>query len=112
MMVLAPMPRASEETATAVKPRLWRSIRDGVTEVGAKLVEQTDAERGADVLFVGFDSAELDARDGGLRRGVAGALEVFGAEFDVSVEFELDVGLEGVATEKEVEVGAELGPHG
>jgi hypothetical protein len=57
--------------------------------------------------------AELDTgateRVGG---GETGAFEVFGAEFDVSVEFEVDVGLDGVATEQRVEVGAKLGFHG
>jgi hypothetical protein len=87
-------------------------------EVGAQLVyetkdRETEAERGADVLFVGFDLAELDAGAAeGFGGGEAGALEVFGAEFDVSVEFEVDVGLDGVATEQGVEVGAKLGPHG
>jgi hypothetical protein len=57
--------------------------------------------------------AELDAGAAeGFGGGEAGALEVFGAEFDVSVEFEVDVGLDGVATEQGVEVGAKLGPHG
>jgi hypothetical protein len=90
---------------------------NGVAEIGAKLVyetkaKETEAERGADVLFVGFDGSELDAgaaeRFGGSE---AGALEVFGAQLDVSAEFGFDVGLDGVATEKGVEVGAKLGPH-
>src|SRR5207245_2677109 len=34
---------------------------NGVAEVGAKLVEETEAEGGADVFFLGFDGAELDA---------------------------------------------------
>jgi hypothetical protein len=86
---------------------------DGVAEVGAKLVEETEAEGGADVLFVGFDSAELDAGAAeGFGWGEAGTLEVFGAEFDVGAEFEVDVGLDGVATEEGVEIGAELGLHG
>jgi len=86
---------------------------DRVAEVGAKLVEETEAEGGADVLFVGLDGAELDAGAAeGFGRGEAGTLEVFGAEFDVSVEFEVDVGLDGVPTEKGVEVGAKLGFHG
>jgi hypothetical protein len=86
---------------------------DGVAEVGAKFVEKTEAEGGADVFFVGFDLSELDAGAAeGFGGGEAGALEVFGAEFDVSVEFEVDGGLDGVATKKGVEVGAKLGPHG
>jgi hypothetical protein len=86
---------------------------NGVAEVGAKLVEETEAERGADVLFLGFDVAELDAGAAeGFGGGQAGALEVFGAELDVGAEFEVDGGLDGMATKKGVEVGAKLGLHG
>jgi len=85
---------------------------NGVAEVGAKLVEETEAEGGADVLFVGLDMAELDAgtteRFGGSK---AGALKVFGAELDVGAEFGFDVGLDGVAAEERVKVGAELRFH-
>jgi hypothetical protein len=85
---------------------------NGVAEVGAKLVEETEAEGGADVLFVGLDGAELDAGSAeGFSRSEAGALEVFGAEFDVSTEFGFDVGLDGVAAEKGVEIGTKLGFH-
>jgi hypothetical protein len=52
---------------------------NGVAEIGAEFVEETEPERGVDVLFVGFDAAELDTgateRFGG---GETGALEVFG----------------------------------
>jgi hypothetical protein len=86
---------------------------NGVAEVGAKLVEKTEAEGGADVLFVGVDRAELDARAAeGFGGSEAGAFEVLCAELDVSVEFEVDIGLDEVATKKGVEVGAELGLHG
>jgi hypothetical protein len=60
-----------------------------------------------------FDGTELDAGDTkGFIAGKTSAFEVFGAEFDVSVEFEVDGALDGVATKKGVEVGAKLGPHG
>jgi hypothetical protein len=86
---------------------------NGVAEVGAKLVEETEAERGADVLFVGLDMAELDAGAAeGFGKREAGALEVFGAELDVGANFCVDVGLDGGAAEKGVEVGAKLGLHG
>jgi len=86
---------------------------NGVTEVGAKLVEKTEAEGGADVLFVGFEGAELDAGAAeSFGGGETGALEVFGAQLDVSAEFGFDVGLDGVATEKGVQIGAKLGFHG
>jgi hypothetical protein len=90
---------------------------NGVAEVGAELVyetkdRETEAEGGADVLFVGLDGAELDAGSAeGFSRSEAGALEVFGAEFDVSTEFGFDVGLDGVAAEKGVEIGTKLGFH-
>jgi hypothetical protein len=86
---------------------------NGVAKVGAKLVEKTEAEGGADVLFVGFDGAELDAGVAeGFGGGETGALEVFGAQLDVNAEFRVDVGLDGVAAEKGVEIGAKLGLHG
>src|SRR5580704_18475157 len=51
---------------------------NSVEEVGTELVEDTEAEGGADVSFVSFDWAELDPgatkRFGG---GEAGALEIF-----------------------------------
>jgi hypothetical protein len=82
-------------------------------EVGAKLVEETEADGGADVFFLGFDVAELDAGAAeGFGGGEAGALEVFGAELEVSVKFEVDVRLDGAATKQGVEVGAKLGLHG
>jgi hypothetical protein len=62
---------------------------------------------------LGFDGSELDVGAAeGFGGGEAGTLEVFGAELDVSAEFGFDVGLDGVATEKGVEVGAKLGLHG
>jgi hypothetical protein len=86
---------------------------NGVAEVGAKLVEETEAEGGADVLFVGLDGAELDAGAAeGFGGGETGALEVLGAQLDVGADFGFDVGLDGVATEQEVEIGAKLGFHG
>jgi hypothetical protein len=86
---------------------------NGVAEVGAKLVEETEAERAADVLFVVFDGTELDAgATEGFVRSEADALEVLGAELDVSAEFDVDVGLNGVAMKKGVEIGAKLGFHG
>jgi hypothetical protein len=86
---------------------------DGVTEIGAKLVEETEAEGGADVLFVGFDVAELYAGAAkSFGRGEAGALQVFGAELDVGAEFGFDAGLDGVAAEEGVEIGAKFGLHG
>jgi hypothetical protein len=73
----------------------------GVAEVGAKLVEETEAEGGADVFFLGFDGSELNAGAAeGFGGGEAGTLEVFGAELDVSAEFGFDVGLDRVAMEK------------
>jgi hypothetical protein len=85
---------------------------NGVAKVGAKLVEKTEAERLTDVLFVGFGRAELDA---GAAESFGGseavALEVFGAELDVGAQFGFDVGLDGAAMEKGVEIGAKLGLH-
>jgi hypothetical protein len=48
----------------------------------------------------------------GFGGGETGTLQVFGAQLDVSAEFGLDVGLDGIATEKGVEIGAKLGSHG
>src|SRR5271170_2108705 len=76
---------------------------NGVAEVGAKLVEEPEAEGEANVRFVGFDGAKLEAGAAeGFGGGEAGALEVFGAELDVGAEFGFDAGLDGVATEKRV----------
>jgi hypothetical protein len=86
---------------------------DGIAEISAKLVEKAEAERGADGLFVGFDLAELDAgATEGFGGSEAGALEVFGAEFDVDAELGVYRGLHGVAMKERVEVGAKLGLHG
>jgi hypothetical protein len=90
---------------------------NGVAEVGAKLVyekkaKETEAEGGADVFFVGFYGAELDA--GAAERfgwGETSALEIFGAKLDVGAEFGFDVGLDGAAMEEGVEIGAKLGLH-
>jgi hypothetical protein len=85
---------------------------NGVAEVGAKLVEETKAEGRADVRFVGFGGAELDARSAkSFGGGEAGALEVFGAELDVDAEFGFDVRLDRAAMEEGVEIGAKLGLH-
>jgi hypothetical protein len=60
-----------------------------------------------------FDGSELDAgATEGFGGGKADALEVLGAELNVSAEFDVDAGLNGVAMEKGVEVGAKLGFHG
>jgi hypothetical protein len=86
---------------------------NGVAKVGAKLIEEAEAERAADVLFVGLDGSELDAgAAGGFGGGEAGALEIFRAELDVGAEFGFDVGLDRVAAEEGVEIGAKLGFHG
>jgi hypothetical protein len=90
----------------------------GIAEVGAKLVyetkaKETEAERAADVLFVGFDGTELDVGAAeGFGGGETGALKVIGAQLDVGAEFGFDAGLDRVATEKRVEIGAKLGLHG
>jgi hypothetical protein len=77
-----------------------------------KLVEKAEAEGGANVLFVGFYGAKLDAGAAeSFGGGEAGALEVFGAELDVGAEFGFDVGLDGAAMEEGVEIGAKLGLH-
>jgi hypothetical protein len=70
-------------------------------QVGASLVEKTEAEGGADVLFVSLDGAELDA---GAAEGFVGseaaALQIFGSKVDVGTEFGFNVGLDGVAMKK------------
>jgi hypothetical protein len=60
-----------------------------------------------------FDGTELDAgATEGLVRSEARALEVLGAELDVSAEFGVDAGLDGVAMEKRLEIRPKLGFHG
>jgi hypothetical protein len=62
---------------------------------------------------VGIDGSELDAGAAESFGGCeAAALEIFGSELDVAAEFRLDVGLDGVAAEKGVEIGTKLGFHG
>jgi hypothetical protein len=86
---------------------------NGVAEVRAKLVEETEAEGETDVHFVGFDGSELDASAAeGFGGGEAGALEIFGAELDVGADLGFDAGLDRVAMEKRVEVGPKSGLHG
>jgi hypothetical protein len=86
---------------------------NSIAEVGAELVEKTEAEGGADVGFVGIDGAELDAGAAESFGGSeAGTLEVFGAKFDVGAKLGVDSRLDDVAMEKRVEVGAKLGLHG
>jgi hypothetical protein len=85
----------------------------GVAEVGAEFVEETEAEGRADVHAVSFHVAEFDAGAAvGFGGGETGTLEIFGAQLDVVAEFGFDVGLDGVAMEKGVEIGAKLGFHG
>jgi hypothetical protein len=85
----------------------------GVAEVGPKLVEETEAEGRADVHAVSFHVAEFDTGAAeGFGRGETGALEIFGAQLDVVAELGFDAGLDGVAAEKGVEIGAKLGFHG
>ena len=75
-------------------------------------VEETEAERAADVLFVVFDGTELDAgATEGFGGGKTRALEVLGAELDVSAEFDVDAGFNRVAMEKRLEIRAKLGFH-
>jgi hypothetical protein len=86
---------------------------NGITQIGAKLVEETEAEGGADVRPVSFDVAKFDAGAADrFSRGETGTLEVFGAQLDVGAKFGLDVRLDRVAAEKGVEIGAKLGSHG
>jgi hypothetical protein len=84
----------------------------GIAEVGTKLVEETEAEGGADVFFMSFDGAEFDA---GATEGFGGSearlLEVFGAELDVGEKFGFDARLDGVAMEEGVKIGAKLRHH-
>ena len=58
----------------------------------------------------GFDVvAEFDAGAAeGFGGGETGTLEIFGAQLDVVAEFGFDIGLDGAATEKGVEIGAKL----
>jgi hypothetical protein len=86
---------------------------DCVAKVGAEFVEETEAEGGPDVHPVSFHVAKFDtgaAESLGGRE--TGTLQVFGAQLDVGAEFGVDIGLDRVAAEKGVEVGAKLGSHG
>ena len=113
MTVLAPMPRASETDGYGGEAGAAAEHADGVAEVVAELVEETQAEGGADVFAVLVYGAELDAGAAlGFGGGEAGALEVGGAAFEVEAELVGDLGLALRAVEERGGVGAETGDDG
>ena len=86
MAVFAPMPSASDTTATAVTIGARRSwIR--VPEIRDRLVEQPEAERVAAFVLPRFDAAELDARAAmRLLRRETGSHEVVRVALDVEAQ--------------------------
>ena len=109
MMVLAPMPSASETMAMAVNPGLRRNMR-AAKRRSARNSSKRRRPREVRMfsLCVSTVPNSMRARRRASAAREAGAFEVGGAKLDVGAELGFDVGLDRGAVRERARVGAEF----
>ena len=112
IVVFAPIPSVSDNTATAVTTRRGAQRPSGETEIAAETVEQANAKRVAILVLDLIDTAEVEPR-AAHRLGALESRVLVGLDLPIDMEPELlfHLALDGVAIEEGTQPEEEIGQH-